>query len=230
MLRLVLRRARLRFAIGLAVAAALPMLLPDARDVRLWMLAAGATAAPWLVLGRDATRAREGWRVAASSARGHLVVLLELVPALLVVSVAAFVGAGGWRPGLALFVWGAALVTLADAADRRWSRSGPAWVGLLVLVAAVWTAPLWLAPWYGRPGLSPWLVSVVVALHPVGSVLASAKLPTLQDPTFYTLTLSGVVEARPLSWIWGVSLHALVATAGAALAVRAARRPGRCPI
>ena len=99
---------------------------------------------------------------------------------------------------------------------------------MLALVLVVWTAPLWLAPWFGRTELAPWLVSGSVGVHPAAVALSAAGRPALQDPLFYTLTLSGVVEARPLSWVWGSTLFAVTAVCGATLAVRAARRPGRC--
>ena len=230
MLRLVFRRARARLALGLVAALTLPLLLPEAEDARLRALAAATLLAPWLVLGRDAERAREGWRTSALARRGGRLVLLELVPALLVVAACALAGTGGrWQPALALFAWGGALVALADALDRRWTRAGPAWVGVLTGALAVWTAPLWLAPWFGQTGLAPWIASGSVGLHPAAVALVAAGRPALQDPLFYSLTLSGVVEARPLSWSWGTTLFALTAFVGATLAVRAARRPGRCP-
>ncbi len=230
MLRLVFRRARLRLAVGLAAALTLPLLLPEAEDARLRALAAVALLAPWLVLGRDVRRVREGWRAAGLARRGGRLVWLELVPALLIVAVGALVGAGGrWQPALALFAWGGALVALADAFDRRWSRAGPAWVGVLSVALVLWTAPLWLAPFFGRTEIAPWIASGSVGIHPAAVALTAAGRPALQDPVFYSLTLSGVVEARPLSWLWGATFFAFTAFVGATLAVRAARRPGRCP-
>jgi len=231
MLRLVLRRARWRLAVGLLVAASLLFWLPEAEGDRLRALAAWALLAPWMVLGRDARRVREGWRSAGVARRGAWLVWLELLPALALVALVALVGAGGrLQPALALFAWGASLVAVADAADRRWGRAGPAWLGVCAAATALWTAPLWLAPWFGRTDLAPWLASGSVGLHPAGVALAAAGRPALQDPVFYTLTLSGVVEARPLSWAWGSSLFMLTAIVGGALGVRASRRPGRCLI
>ncbi len=222
-------RARWRLAVGLLVAVGLAFVLPEAPADRLRLLAAAGLLAPWLVLGRDATRAREGWREAGASVRGARLVWLELLPAWFVVAVAASLGTGGqWRPALALFAWGAAMVAVADALDRRASRAGPAWVGVLGLALVLWTAPLWLAPWFGRTDFAPWLVSGSVAVHPAAVALSAAGRPALQDPLFYAVTLSGVVEARPLSWVWGSTLFAITAVCGATLGVRAARRPGRC--
>ncbi len=226
MVRLTFHRARWRLLLGVAVILAVSAALPAAAGPRIWTLASLGLLAPWLVLGRDAVRAREGWRIAGRAPRGAALVLLELVPPLLVVGLGAALSASA--AGWVLLSWGAAMVCVADALDRRWTRPGPAWVGLLVSALVLWTAPLWLAPWFGRTALAPWIASGSVAAHPAGAALAAAGFAALQDPVFYRFTLSGVVEARPLSGAWGASLFTTTALAGAAMAVRAARRPGRC--
>ncbi len=224
MLRLALRRARTRFTLGLAFALAMPIWLPAAPSSRIWTLVAVALLAPWLVIGRDASSSREGWRLALCDVplAGRLVVL-ELLPPLLVVAVAAIIGTGGpGAPALGLFAWGAALVCGADALDRRLGRPGPAWVATYGAALAVLTAPLWLAFAFGQaPG---WLATWTVGLHPAATVLAAAGQSTLQDPVFYTYTLSGVVEVRPLSWGWGAAASGLVALLAGARAARAVRR------
>lgn len=224
MLRLVLRRARTRFALGLAFAMAMPIWLPATPSSRIWALVAVSLLAPWLVLGRDAASSREGWRLALCDVpRAGRLVLLELVPPLIVVAVAAIVGTGGLgAPALGLFAWGAALVCVADAFDRRLGRPGPAWVAVYGAALLVSTAPLWSAFAFGyAPGtVATW----AVGLHPAAMVLAAAGQSTLQDPVFYTYTLSGVVEVRPLGWGWGAAAFGLVALLGAARATRAVRR------
>lgn len=224
MLRLALRRARTRFSLGLAFALAMPLWLPGAPSDRIWALVAVALLAPWLVLGRDAHSSREGWRLALCDVpRAGRLVLLELVPPLLVVAIAAIVGTGGvGAPALGLFAWAAALVCLADALDRRLGRPGPAWVALYGVAAVVLVAPLWLAFAFGQlPGtLATW----TIGLHPAAMVLSAAGQSTLQDPVFYTYTLSGVVEVRPLWWGWGAAAFGLVALLAGLRAVRAVRR------
>ena len=216
MLRFVLRRARYRFLAGFVAAMGLLVSLPDPMEQRVWWTAALLLLAPWLVLGRDGQRQAQGWRDTASRApRIVWLALAELVPALVVVALVAGIGARfALAPTLTLFAWGAALVTLGDALDRRTGRASVAWVVVSGGALAVSTAPLWLAPWFGESLWSPWLASGAVALHPVGAALAAAGLPTLQDPIFYSLSLSGVVEARPMSWAWGATFFGVIACAG----------------
>lgn len=226
MLRLALRRARTRFALGLAFVLAMPLWLPAAPSARIWTLVALGLLAPWLVLGRDARASAEGWRAALCDVpRAGRMVLLELVPPLAVVLVAAIVGTGGFgAPALALFAWGAGLVCAADALDRRIGRPGPAWVAVFTFALAVLTAPVWLAFAFGNAPTAPWIATLAVGLHPAASTLAAAGQSTLQDPVFYTYTQSGVVEVRPLGWGWGAAAFALVALAGGLRATRAVRR------
>jgi len=226
MLRFVLRRAQYPFLVGAVGVIGLLLLLPAALELRVWWTAAVLLLSPWLVLGRDAVRQAEGWRDTVSRApRAGWLVLAELVPALLLVGVVAGVGARFTAaPTLTLFAWGAALVTLSDALDRRTGRAGIAWVVVAGGGVLIGTAPLWLAPWFGEAPWSPWLASGAVALHPVGATLAAAGLPTLQDPIFYSISLSGVVEARPMSWVWGAGFFGALACLGAVAAVNAARR------
>ncbi len=222
MLHLAIRRARTRFALGLAFVLAMPLWLPERPSSRIWALVAVALLAPWLVLGRDARSSVEGWRLALCDVpRAGRLVLLELLPPLAVVAVGAVVGTGGLgAPALALFAWGAALVCGADALDRRLGRPGPAWVALFSVALAVLTAPLWLAFAFGHGPLATW----VVGLHPAAATLAAAGQSTLQDAIFYTFTLSGVVEVRPLPWGWGAAASGLVAVVAGIRAMRAVRR------
>lgn len=238
MLPLALRRARLRFALGLTVALTLPLWLPDAPSARIWTLTALALLAPWLVLGRDARSNAEGWRAALCNApRAGRLVLLELVPPLTIAALAAALGTAGLdspgsaTPALVLFTWTAALICIADALDRRLGRPGPAWVLTLTTALAITTAPLWLAPTYAAP-LTPWLTplapsiaTLAIGLHPAAATLAAAGHATLQDPIFYTYTLSGVVEVRPLGWPPAAALFTATAILGAIRAIHAVRRP-----
>lgn len=237
MLPLALRRARLRFALGLTVALTLPLWLPDAPSARIWTLTALALLAPWLVLGRDARSNAEGWRAALCNApRAGRLVLLELVPPLTIAALAALLGTTGLdspgpaTPALVLFTWTAALICIADALDRRLGRPGPAWVLTLTTALALTTAPLWLAPTYAAPGLAPpsaapWIATLAIGLHPAAATLAAAGHATLQDPIFYTYTLSGVVEVRPLGWPPAAALFTATAILGAIRAIHAVRRP-----
>jgi len=229
MLRWVAKRAAPRAGVGLLVAGTLPLWLPAAPTSRVWALTAVALAAPFLVLGRDARRRADGSRAALRAApRAGRLVLVELVPPLIVVLAAAWVGTGfALRASLALAAWALALVTAADALDRGAARPGAAWAPLWLGVVALVSAPLWAAAWFGTTGWAPWPATLVMGLHPASVVLAASDLSTLQDPLLYTVTLSGVVEVRPLPWYWGTSFFALAALAGAGLSVRAIRRPPR---
>lgn len=226
MLRLALRRARIRFVIGACIALTLPLWLPAAPSDRLWTLTGLALLAPWLVLGRDAAARRGGWRMAMAEApRAGQLLVLELLPAALVVLLGAFIGTGGaMAPTLALTGWGLLLVCAADALDRRLGAAGPAWVAVLALGLAIYVAPLWLAFAFGAVDWAPWLATLSIGLHPTATALAAAGQSTLQDPIFYTFTLSGVVEVRPLAWGWGAAAFVMGALACIALAIRATRR------
>lgn len=226
MLPLALRRARIRFALGLCVVLTAPLWLPAAPSARIWTLTALALLAPWLVLGRDARSNAEGWRAALCDApRAGRLVLLELIPPLLVVALGAIVGTGGvGLPALVAFTWAAALVCLADALDRRLGRPGPAWVAIFTFALALLTAPLWLAFAFGG-ALAPWIATLAIGLHPAAATLAAAGQSTLQDPVFYTYTLSGVIEVRPIGWLGGAALFTVLALVGALRAIRAIRRP-----
>lgn len=225
----ILRRARYRLAVGLAVVASLPWWLPENTSARIHVLGLLSLAAPWLVLGRDVRRRAEGLRAAlrAAPAAGRLV-LAELTPALLVVATGLVIALP--RAPLAaasLFSWTAMLVCAADALDRRAASAGAAWATLWIASIVLYTAPWWAVTWLSVPALAPWPSTLAVGLHPSGAALAAAGLPTLQDGHFYALTLSGVVETRPLPWFYGTGAFAAAAVAGAALAVRAARSPER---
>ncbi|MFN3202240.1 MAG: hypothetical protein ACE366_27800 [Bradymonadia bacterium] len=229
MLRLVVRLSWVRWLVGMACALSLPLWLPDPLATRLWVLAGVALLAPWLVIGQDQKRRDWGIRTALRMARRTpRLVCLELVPPLTVVITGALLGTGGRvAPALSLIAWAMLWVIVADALDRRAASAGGAWTPVVAL-AMLWASmPVILAPWFGVTSASPWLSSLTVGLHPVGSALDAAGLSTLQDPWFYAGTLSGVVEAHPISWLWG--LVVLIAWAVVALiwSIRAAGQPER---
>lgn len=215
-----------RILVGLAVVGAAAVGLAGVAHP-LWSAVLLGLLAPWLVLGRDAARVRAGVREGIRMAPGCTRwVLAELAPPLAVVAVGALVAARGMPlVSLCLFVWGAALVTLADALDRRSARAASAWMALLVPCLILLTAPLWAAGWFSAPGLGHWPASLAIALHPAGMVVSATGHAALQDPVFYRWTLSGVVEARPLAWWVGACFHGGLALLGAYAATRAARRP-----
>ncbi|MEZ4470161.1 MAG: hypothetical protein R3F60_05015 [bacterium] len=225
MLRWAFREARWRLAVGGAIALTTPAWLPDAPSPRLWSLAAFALLAPWLVLGRDARRVEADLRTPLASTRGlPRWVAAELAPPLLVVAAGALVGTGLDLPAAApLFAWGAFLVCLADALDRRSARAGAAWVGVLVVGLVVLAAPLWVAGWLG--GASHWPGTLAVGLHPAAAALAGSGHATLQDPLLYRWSLSGVVEVRPLPWWPAVVAFLALAAVASWGAVQSARRP-----
>ena len=71
-------------------------------------------------------------------------------------------------------------------------------------VSRCWALPLHFGSLpYGQTALAPALATWAIGLHPAAMTLGAFGLPTLQDPVFYHLTLSGVVEVRPVWWGWG---------------------------
>lgn len=221
------REARWRLAVGLLIALTTPLWLPDELSARVWCLVGLASLSPWLVLGRDARRVTAGTRETLRSApRAGRLVLAEFLPPLAVLAVGALVGSGLTLPAAcALFAWGFWLVALADVLDRRSARAGAAWVVVLGVVLAIGTAPLWLAGWFGLSSFEPWPSTLAIGLHPAAAALAGAGRITLQDPVFYTWTLSGVVEVRPLGWLPGTALYLALGVLASLAALRAARRP-----
>lgn len=204
-----------------------PLLFPDGLADRLRLLALLTLLSPWLVLGREARRRQRGLRRAmAMTPRLWRLVLLELLLPLTPVWVLAWLNAP-WEAALSLTAFSAALMSFADALDRRSGQAGEAWVKIFFASGLIFTAPLWLAPFYGLPGLSPWVATYGVGLHPLASALAASGRVTLQDPYFYEWTLSGVLEVRPLGWTWGAGVYALAAAAGTLVAIRGARAPQR---
>ena len=233
MVELALWEARFRVMAGLTVVASLPLWLPDVPSQRIWALTGICLLAPWLVIGRDATRRRSGFREALRIApRAGLFVAFDVLPALMVVAAGACVGVwtgptGSIETAVALTAWGMLITIGADALDRSGARPASTWVVFWVAMVAVWAAPLWSGPWFGRTGATPWIVTVVVGLHPAAVALAASGLATLQDPLFYTFSLAGVVEAHPMSWAYGASAMAVVGIGALGWDVRAARRPHR---
>ena len=225
MMPLVLRSSASRVMVGFAAVLGLAVWLPEALNLRLWITAASvALLAPWLVLGRDRLRRRQGWRdaVATSLARRRLVLAELLGPALVVLAAGLVAARGALAPSLALALWGWAMIASADALDRHRDAPGAAWLACVFGATVLWTAPWWLARWFGRTALAPHLSSNAVALHPAGTALAAAELPTLQDPLFYKYTLSGVVEALPSSWLRGALFFGVITLVALSLSVRAA--------
>jgi hypothetical protein len=154
--------------------------------------------------------------------------MAEWCPALCLVALGSAVLTGGRvAPTICVFSWSSALVLWADAFDRRTAQAGAAWLAVLLPALALLTAPLWLSGWFGQTDWAPWPATLSVGLHPAGMALAAAGKAALQDPIFYRWTLSGVVEAYPLSWLYGVALYGCLAVLAALAALRAARRPSR---
>lgn len=226
MLGWALREARWRLIVGLVLAITTPLWLPADPSLRLWAVCAFVVLAPWLVLGRDARRIATGLREPLRGAQrlGRLVAI-ELVPASGVLAVGALVGSGGQpAAALAIFAWGFFLVALADALDRRSARAGAAWIVVLAVVGVIATAPLWLAGWFNTT-YGHWPATLSVGLHPAGAALVGAGRVTLQDPVFYTWTLSGVVEVRALGWWPGTLLYLALGALAYLASLYNARRP-----
>ena len=224
-LRIGLRRFLVATALGTLLMATLPAVL----SLRVHAIALGfGLLAPFLVLGRDAARRADGFREAVRVSRraGRLVVTELLLPACAVVIVALLWTRGQPLPALTATAWGLAVLTAADALDRRALHPGAAWVVVAALVLTLYTAPWWLAPFMGQ-GLGHWVATLGFGLHPAAVALTAAGQTALQDPFFYTWTLSGTVDARPLSWTAGTGLYCALALVGAAWAVSSARRPTR---
>jgi hypothetical protein len=227
MLGWVLRCARLRLAVGAAAVVAMGLLLPVEAAARLWWGVALGLAAPWMVLGREAARRAAGLTAAQALApRGGRLALAELLPGLGVALAGAVIAARGVPEAtLGLWCWAAALLCIADVADRRSGHAGAAWLVTLAPALLFLAAPLALGPWLGRTAAAPWLATAAIAGHPAAIALGGAGLPVLQDALFYRFTLSGVVEVRPMPWYSGAVVHLAVAASAAMLARRAARRP-----
>lgn len=228
MLRAAFIRARLRLLSGVVIIAATAAICAGSAHA-IWYAVGLSLCAPWLVLGRDAARIargeREGLRLAP---RGARFVAAEWAPALLLIAGGALAFAGGQpAPALCLFTWTSALVLWADALDRRTSQAGAAWLGVLLPALLILSAPLWMAGWFGQSDWAPWPATLSVGLHPVGMSLAAAGKAALQDPVFYRWTLSGVVEAHPLNWLFGAALYGTLSCLAALAALGAARRPSR---
>lgn len=160
---------------------------------------------PILCVGRMQRRAEDGWWHDARSLRGEtrlygLDLVFLIVPAIVF---GVLAGAGRLPTTLAMTAWVFALLTTADLLDRLVSDVRFIWLSLWAIVVPGLTAPLWLAPLFGQTAVAPAIATWSIGLHPAATVLGASGLPTLQDPLFYHLTLSGVVEVRPLWWGWG---------------------------
>lgn len=224
-----LRIGSRRFLVAVALGALLTAALPASFSLRVHAITLGlGLLAPWLVLGRDAGRRADGFREAVRvSRRGGRLVLLELLlPTVAVASVALLWSGGRPLPALAASAWGMAVLATADGFDRRAQHPGAAWVAVAALVLTFYTAPWWLAPFMGH-GLGHWAATLGFGLNPAAVALTAAGRTALQDPFFYTWTLSGTVDARPLSWSVGTGFHTALALVGMAWSVSSARCPTR---
>jgi hypothetical protein len=199
----------------------LAMVLPQSTSPRLWTGAAAMMLVPWLVLGRSDRLRREGWlETLCGARRSWRWSLAELLaPALVVVAGAAVAGAGSAGPTAALLAWGLFVLAVADRADRRASHAGAAALPTFALLLGLFTAPWLAAPAFGQ-GLGHWPATIVFGLHPVGVALSAAGRSPLQDPFFYTWTLSGTVDARPLPPNVGLTLWVVVALVAGIVATR----------
>ncbi len=224
-----LRSGFRRCAAAVVLGALLTLALPETASMRAQAAALGmGLFAPWLVLGRDAARRPDGFREALRVSRraGRLVVAELLLPFAAVLLVALVWASARPLPALALAAWGWAAVAAADALDRRALHPGGAWVAAAALVLGLYSAPWWLAPFMGH-GYGHWPATLGFGLHPAAVTLAAGGRAALQDPFFYTWTLSGTVDARPLPWNIGTAFHCALAVIGTGWAVLSARRPTR---
>ena len=128
----------------------------------------------------------------------------------LVAAFALAAGGGEWSGTLGVFIWGMALVGVSDLTDRIVVQESRVWTRLVLVGLVVLTIPLWLAPWYGQTAWSPELATYGIGLHPSAFVLGSFGQPTLQDPMLYRMTLSGVVEVRPLWLGYGMIFYSVI--------------------
>ncbi len=227
MIRITFKRSRNLILIGCLAALSANLVLPPELGLRIWVCSLLGMCAPVLVLGRDRERQRGRWRNALSPAIALPTVCIELLPALLVVLIFSLSAAWGhWAVAVIFFLWSAALVTMADMLDRAFGDPAPAFGIVLVLMTAAFTAPLWLAPWFGQAPWAPWLTTMAIRLHPAGAALSAAGLNTLKDPVFYQ-TIGVHLEVKQVAWVWGAGLLAGVCLLGLGGAVLAA---GRTPI
>ena len=196
--------SRRRFFFGALIVALFLLFLPHDFPRRLWWGSVLLVFAPLLTLGRSQRWAREGMSETLESTPSPIAwQLLQLRPALLIVILAGLViGRGAIFVALIFTLWGFTAVTLADTLDRRLKSFGHAWCWSTIILLTYLSAPFWGGIWFGRSSLSPWLATLCVNLNPAVAGLAAAGRSTLQDAILYRLTLSGVVEVRPLPWWW----------------------------
>lgn len=226
MLAYALRASLRRCVTALPIGGALTLVLPDAASVRVQVTTVVVgLVAPWLVLGRDTVRRADGFREAGRNGRrtGRLVLAELALPVATLGMLAMLWSAGAWQPAVVTTLWGAAVLGLADGFDRRAPHAGAAAVSTLSLVGLVLAAPWILSPWMGQ-GLGHWVATLTFGLHPAGVAHAAAGRAALQDPFFYTWTLSGTVDARPVAALHGLIFLGALAASAAGWSVLSARR------
>jgi hypothetical protein len=221
-----LRASFRRCVAALPLGGAWTFILPESPSVRVWCttLAVGLVG-PWLVLGRDASRRADGFREAVRlGRRSARLVLAELLgPAVTLAALALLWSGGAGLPALVTTLWGVAVLALADGFDRRAPHAGAAAVSTLVVVGLLLATPWLCSPWMGQ-GLGHWVATLTFGLHPAGIAHAAAGRAVLQDPFFYTWTLSGTVDARPMAALHGLVFLSVLAVFAAGFSVRSARR------
>lgn len=231
MLAFALRASLRRCVIALPIGGALTFVLPDAVSVRVQLttLVVGLVA-PWLVLGRDTARRMDGFREAVRNGRrtGRLVLAELALPVATLAMLALLWARGAWGPALVTTLWGTTVLALADGFDRRAPHAGAAAVATLSLVGLVLASPWILSPLMGQ-GLGHWVATLTFGLHPAGLVHVAAGHAALQDPFFYTWTLSGTVDARPVAALHGILFLSALAVSAAGWSVHSARRDIRNP-
>ncbi len=222
-----LRQERAGLSLAALTLVLVGFLAPDETGPRTWLFLGASLLLPALLIGRMQRRAAAGWLEEACSAPGAG--RLYLFDCILGVATAVLLGvlggAGDLSATVALTAWCLAITCFADLLDRALPDPRVAWLILGGSVVVWLTSPLWLAPLFGRTGLAPWLATWSIGLHPATVVLAAFEQPTLQDPVLYRLTLSGVVEVRPLWWGWGALTYLIAFIGSAVLCFFVRRRP-----
>ncbi|MEE2786082.1 MAG: hypothetical protein VX589_02015 [Myxococcota bacterium] len=226
MLTYILKRDRIILGLSALAIVVGDWFLPDAAGPRSWCLLAASLCLPFCVVGRSYQRAHENWLTVSRRTHRRLKYLvMEQLSTVLILGLFALLGGQGeWRATLALLTWGAAILLVSDAVDRLLVTPARVWSTLVFAGLFLLLSPLYLAPWFGQTALSPGLSSYAIGLHPIGLVLSAFGEPTLQNPLLYRVSLSGVVEVRPLTWTYGLVFYVAVSMVALWCAVYAERR------